>query len=210
MGYNFRRVDPRNDEDISKYIGLIKKLSLYCNDNQTFDEENIKWMRVRMGALEYANGSNELCSIDENADEMAFVCELNGEFVGFIDVAFYHIVDGKRPDDDIGIIHDMYVEQSHRGLISFTLLKLAVNSLISKGKNYAICNVQEDNENRPLHFALANNNIIQESECTRKNGSKTRDYTLLIDLHEIKDMTILQFAKKLKNVDIEKGINKRR
>ena len=210
MGYNFRRVDPRSDEDMSKYVGLIKKLSDFCNDNQTFDEEKLKWMRVRMGAIEYATGSNELCPIDENSDEMAFVCEHDGDFVGFIDVAFYHVVDGERPDDDIGIIHDMYVDDKHRGLTSFTLLKMAVDSLLSKGKNYAICNVQEDNPNRFLHFALANNNVVCERECKRRDGSKTMDYTLLIDLHETKDMTILQFAKKLRNVNAEKVMNKRR
>lgn len=210
MEYNFRKVDPRSDEDMKKYVSLIKKLSDFCNDNQTFDEEKLKWMRVRMGAIEYADkyDEKELCSVDDNADEMAFVYEIDGEFVGFIDVAFYHIVNGERPDDDIGIIHDMYVEKKHRGMASFTLLKMAVQALMKKGKNYAICNVQEDNDNKPLHFALANNNVVQTQECRRRDGSITTDYTLLIDLKEIKDMSINDFAKKLKNV--ETGKMKRR
>lgn len=210
MEHNFRRVNPRSDEDMSKYVSLIKKLSDFCNDNQTFEDEKIKWMRVRMGAIEYADKFKdmELCSIDDNADEAAFVYEVNGEFVGFIDVAFYHIVDGERPDDDIGIIHDMYVDEKYRGMASFTLLKMAVSSLIEKGKNYAICNVQEDNPNRFLHFALANNNIVREKPCKRRDGSETIDYTLMIDLYDIKDMSLMEFAKRIKNVS--NSMNKRR
>ena len=32
-------------------------------------------------------------------------CEDNEKFIGYVEVCSYHIVDGKRPNDDIGILH---------------------------------------------------------------------------------------------------------
>ena len=196
---NYRAINPRSDEDIKKYFELIKGLSDYCGDLQVFDDEKIKWARFHMGAIEYCDKfKNEpLHPLEENADEFAFVCEDEGEFVGYIDIATYHVENGERAEDDIGMLHDIYVLDDYRnGDIAYNLLQIAVDKLLECGKNKAICNVQADNPNRFLHFAMADNNIIKESECKRRNGSKTIDYTLLIDLKKLKDMSLLDLAKK--------------
>lgn len=197
--YKYRAVNPRSDEDIKKYFELIKGLSDYCGDLQVFDAEKIKWARFHMGAIEYCDKFKDepLHPLEENADEFAFVCELDGEFVGYIDIATYHVENGQRPEDDIGILHDIYVKDDYRnGDIAYSLLQMAVDKLLKCSKHKAICRVQADNPNRFLHFAMADNNIINESECTRRNGSKTIDYILLIDLENLKSMTLLDLAKK--------------
>lgn len=195
----YKMVDPRSDEDIEKYVKLVTALSDYLGDKQVIDNEKIKWARFHMGAIEYVDKFRDepLRPLEENADEFAFVCEMDGKFVGYVDIATYHVENGKRPDDDIGILHDIYVDDNYRnGEIAYRLLQIASDKLIEYGKNKAICNVQEDNPNRFLHFAMADNNIINECECVRRNGSKTIDYTLLIDLHKLNKMTMLDLARK--------------
>lgn len=198
--FSYRALNPRNDEDVKKYFELVCGLSDFCNDNKSVDENMIKWACVHMGAVELVNSAYKdkpLPPLDENADEFVFICEDNGKFIGYVEVCSYHIVDGKRPDDDIGILHEIFVLDEYRnGTIAYTLLQMAINKLIEKGKNRAICNVQEDNPNRFLHFAMANNNVIREQECTRKDGTKTIDYTLLIDLQNLKNMSLMGLAKK--------------
>ena len=49
---------------------------------------------------------------------------------------------------------------------------------------------------------MAGKNIIEQKECTRRNGDKTIDYTLLIDLNHLKKMTMRQLAKE--SVEIKK------
>ena len=124
---------------------------------------------------------------EKKADEFAFVCEKDGEFLGCVEIATYHIVDYKRPDDDIGVIGETYVKEECRGqsMISLKLLKMAIQKLMECGKFHAICHVQEDNEFRYLHFAMADGNIVDQTECKRKDGRETINYTLLIDLKKL-------------------------
>lgn len=210
--YKYRALNPRNEEDVNKYFKLVCKLSDFCNDNNSVDENMIKWVRVHMGAVELVNPAYKnkpLPPLDENADEFVFVCEVDGKLIGYIGVCSYHIVDGQCPDDDIGILHEIFVLDEYRnGTIAYTLLQMAIDKLIEKGKNRAICNVQEDNPNRFLHFAMANNNVIKEQECTRKNGTKTTDYTLLIDLHNLKNTSITGLAKKTAQIKKERLLSK--
>lgn len=207
----FRAVNPRNNEDVKKYFELVGSLSDFCNDNKKIDENTMLWACVHMGAVELINPEykdKSLPSLEENADEFVFVCEDNGKFVGYVEVCSYHVVKGQRPDDDIGILHEIFVLDEYRnGATAFTLLQMGINKLIEKGKNRAICNVQEDNPNRFFHFAMANNNIVNQQECTRKDGSKTIDYTLLIDLQSLKKMSLLQLAKKATCLKKEKELN---
>lgn len=70
-------------------------------------------------------------------------------------------------------------------------------------KNYAICNVQEDNPNRFLHFAMANNNVVGKQKIVKGDGKETIDYTLLIDLHNLKYVSFKDLAKKA--IDIKRG-----
>lgn len=206
--FSYRVLNPRNDEDVKKYFELVCGLSDFCNANKSVDENMIKWARVHMGAIELVNPAYKdkpLPPLDENADEFVFICEDNGKFIGYVEICSYHIVDGKRPEDDIGILHEIFVLDEHRnGTIAYTLLQMATDKLIEKGKNRAICNVQEDNPNRFLHFAMANNNIVKEQECTKKDGTKTTDYTLLIDLHNLKNMSLMGLAKKAAHIKKEK------
>lgn len=202
--YKYRALNPRNDDDINRYFKLVCGLSDFCNDNKSVDQNMIKWARVHMGAVELVNPvykNKPLPPLDENADEFVFICEDNGGFIGYVEICSYHIIDGKRPNDDIGILHEIFVLDKYRnGTIAYTLLQMAIDKLIEKGKNRAICNVQEDNPNRFLHFAMANNNVIKEQECTRKDGTKTTDYTLLIDLHNLKNMSLMELAKKAAHI----------
>lgn len=58
---------------------------------------------------------------------------------------------------------------------------------------------------------MANNNVIKEQECTRKDGTKTTDNTLLIDLHNLKNMSLMGLAKKLlilKKKELQLGLKK--
>ena len=197
---NYRALNPRSDEDIKKYFELACGLSDFCNDNKSIDENRIKWARAHMGAVEYVNSAYKdkpLPPLEENADEFVFICENDNEFVGYVDVCSYHVVDHKRPDDDIGILSEIFVLDEYRnGTIAYTLLQMGIDKLMEKGKNRAICNVQEDNPNRFFHFAMADNNIVRHGDCIRSDGTKTTDYTLLIDLHKLKNISLTQLAKK--------------
>ena len=82
------------------------------------------------------------------------------------------------------------------GLNSFELFKMAMDKLLSLGKTKAVCNVQEDNPNRFLHFALADGKVLEESSCVRRDGSETTDYRLLIDFENLKGISGWQLIKK--------------
>ena len=200
INLKFRALNPRDNEDVKKYFGLVCGLSNFCNDNKNIDENIIRWACVHMGAVELINPAYKdktLPPLDENADEFVFVCEDNGRLIGYVEVCSYHVINGQRPDDDIGILHEIFVLDEYRnGTVAYTLLQMGINKLIEKNKNRAICNVQEDNPNRFFHFAMADNNIIKQQECTRKDGTKTIDFTLLIDLQKLKNMSLLELAKK--------------
>ena len=200
----FKALNPRNDEDVIKYFKLHQGLTDFLKLSARVDENVIKWKRCHFGAPEYVfpdeYRNKPLPDLKEHADEFAFVCEYQGDFVGFIEVSTYHIVDGKRPDDDIGSISDIFVKEEFRkgSNISLTLLKMGVQKLLESGKNRAVCNVQEDNKHRYLHFAMADGNVVHKDKCKRKDGSETIDYTLLIDLKSLnEDLVNKKFAKRI-------------
>lgn len=198
--YIYRILNPRNDNDIKNYFELVSKLNDFCNSKKIIDDSLINWDRFHMGAIEYIDkniNKDSLPSLEDNAHEFVFVCEYNNKFIGYSKVCSYHIVNGICPDDDIGILHEIYVLDEYRdGIIAYTLLQMAIYKLIEKGKNKAICNVQDTNKNKYLHFAMANNNIIDTNEVCLDNGNKTIDYTLLIDLLVLKNMSFFELGKK--------------
>ena len=53
--YIFRLVDPRNDEDMRAYFAIAKNLSNFLKNNADFDENQLRWARIRMGAIEYVD-----------------------------------------------------------------------------------------------------------------------------------------------------------
>jgi len=190
--YIFKAVDPRNDEDVEKYIDLSKGLDEHLKVKRKMDENFFKWKRCHLGAPEYVfpdeYKNKPLEDFNKLADEFVFICEENGKAIGYIQVANYHVVKGERPDDDIGIIGEIFVKPEYRKQdISLKLLNLGVQKLIDCGKFRAICNVQEDNKYRYLHFAMADGNVVHEDICKRQDGSKTIDYTLMIDLKQLNE-----------------------
>ena len=216
--YIFRAVDPRSDDDIKILFELRKKLSEFLKDRKSFDENIINWQRWHWGAPEYVFPEDykdkSLRDVEKIADEFAFVCEKDGAAVGYILVDSYHVVDGERPNDDIGIIGEIFVLPEHRKKeVSYNLIQMGINKLIQKGKHRAICDVQDDNEFKYLHFAMADGNVVHQYECERKDGNKTVNYTLLIDLKKIKDLSpeqlILKTARmkrkmiKAQNLDLQ-------
>ena len=220
MGNNqfiYRKINPSSEDDIKKYFDCNKQLDNYLGRNVTpFTEEQVMWLRVRMGASELLPGSDEETlsykkEIKQMPDEHCFVCELGDEFIGYVFVLTYHIVDGKRPDDNIGIISEIYVKDKYRqGLIAYNLLQLACDTLLKANKTAAILNVQEHNPNRFLHFALADK-ILEKEEYTRENGSVSIDYSLLIsDINKIKTMSARELATraiKIKKNYIENNLS---
>lgn len=178
MEYKFVKLNPDNEEDIEEFVKYNEKLTKYLNSSACpLDNESLGWQ----------------VGIFKDGDEATFFCKLDGKVIGFINVCNYHIVDGKRPDDDIGLISDIFVDQtseaSNGGYTAFKLLKLGVDELLSNGKNRAIMVVQDDNKNKFLHFSLADK-VLRTSEVERKDSSKTTQYELLIsDLIKIKNLT---------------------
>ena len=203
--YIFRAVNPRSDEDIQKYIDLKSDLDSFLKIKTTKkkDENFINWQRWHLGAPEYVfpedYKNKPLGDVEKLADEFVFICEIKGDAVGYIQVANYHLINGKRPDDDIGIIGEIYLKPEHRKTdLSLQLLKLGVKRLIQCGKFKAFCNVQKDNKNRYLHFAMADGNIVHEDICKRNDGSTTIDYTLMIDLNNLyEDIIGKRFIRKI-------------
>ena len=155
--FNYRRINPHDEEDINKYLSIQYKLNDYLNSKaKPLTKEQIKWLRIRMGAFEllddFKGKDNKLATkLEEQADEVGFFCESNNEVVGFCAICNYHVVNGERPDDDIGIISDIFVDKKYRnGDIAYKLLQYALDELIKANKSSAIIVVQEDNENRFL------------------------------------------------------------
>lgn len=201
--YVFKAVDPRNDEDVEKYIDLSKGVDEHLKVKRKMDENFVKWKRWHLGAPEYVFPEDykdkPLGDINKLADEFVFICEKNAEAIGYIEVSNYHVINGERPNDDIGIIGEIYLKPEHRKMdLSLQLLKLGVQKLIQCDKFRAICNVQEDNRYRYLHFAMADGNIIHKDKCKRKDGSTTIDYTLMIDLKKLQeDLEKGRFARRI-------------
>ena len=200
--YIFRAVNPRSDSDMQKYFALAEKLSKFLKNGASFDENQMRWARIRMGSVEYVDLQDyinrTLPNIEDNAREFVFVCEYNDEFVGYVDICDYHArINGEVIEDDIGAINEIFVDKECRTnhFIAEKLLKMAVEKLISKGKTKAVCEVQEDNPNRFLHFAMMDK-ILEQDVCTRVDGTETMDWILLIDLIKIQKMSGWDIAKK--------------
>jgi len=198
---NFRKLNPRNDEDMESFKYLSSKLCEHLNQEFNFNEEYLNYMRFHMGAIEYIDErlkGGELPKVEDNAREFVEVCECEGKCIGMIHYNNYYITDDKVYHKDIANIIEIFVLDEFRGGdIAFKLLKSAVTSLTDKGISKARCNVQEDNPYRFLHFAMADRNIVETSETTRINGAKTINYCLEIDLEKLKDLTYMQFVKKI-------------
>ncbi len=216
-GFIYRAVDPRNDEDMQKYFALAKNLSNFLKNNAIFDENQMRWARIRMGAVEYVDLNDwverPLKPIEEEAQEFVFVCEKDGEFVGYVDICDYHMEDNMVKEDEIGAIHEIYVKDEYQRRsenISFKLLQMAVEKLLECGKTHAQMEVQEDNKNRFLHFALAEGNVVKSSVCKRRNGEETKSYILVADLEKIKNLTptnlIVKTAHMKKKMIKENGL----
>ncbi len=209
--YNYRKIDPRKEEDIKKYLDIQYRLDNYLKkDIQPLTEEQIKWLRIRMGNVDLLpNNNNKGKSLYQQklenlADEHCFVCELDKNVIGYIFVCTYHVVNGERQDDDVGIISEIYVKDNYRnGEIAYNLLQLACDTLLNAGKNIAMISVQEDNPNRFLHFAMADK-LINKEKCKRKDGTITISYDLLLDIKNLKTTTIRQLA--FKAIKIKKQI----
>ena len=207
--YIFRAVDPRSDSDMRKYFAIAEKLSKFLKNGASFDDNQMRWARIRMGAIEYVDlqdyVNRTLPNIEENAHEYIYVCEYNDEFVGYVDICDYHArINGEIIEDDCGAIHEIFVDEEHRNnhFIAEKLLKIAIQKLISKGKNKAVCEVQEDNPNRFLHFAIADE-ILEQDVCTRIDGTETIDWTLLIDILKIQNKSGWDIAKKAAKIKRE-------
>lgn len=201
--YTYRKVDPYNEKDMEKYLNMHNSLDSFLNSRANpLTEEQIKWLRIRMGAtklLPYDDEESLLYKkgLERMADEHCFVCEFDNEVIGYSFICTYHIVNGKRPNDSIGIISEIYVKDGYRsGDIAYNLLQLAIDTLLKAGKTSAMMSVQEDNPNRFLHFALADK-LLNKEECKRKDGRITTSYDLLIsDINKIKEMSSRQLAEK--------------
>ena len=203
MSVTYRKINPSRDEDIKIYFSMQQELDDMLSTNCDLpNAEKIKWQRIRMGATELRDDWNEdnfwyKEKLEQVADEYAFICEDKDTVVGYISVCTYHIVNGDRPNDDIGIIDAIYVKDNYRGTdVAYNLLQLGLNALINAGKNKSIVTVQQDNPNRFLHFALADK-LIRTEEVTRADGRKTNSYDLLIsDLQKLKNMSFLEIGRK--------------
>ena len=195
MEFKYREINPHDEEDIKKYLDIREELNSYLKKKvNPLTDEQIKWLRIRMGATEllpkHQQQSEYALGLQNKPDEICIVCEVENEIIGYVYVNTYNVVNGERTKDDIGIISDIFVTEKYRNTdISFNLLQMGVKKLIECGKFKAICNVQEDNKQRFLHFAMADGNVIETSTCKRKDGTNTTDYTLLIDLKKLQGLT---------------------
>ena len=203
MSVTYRKINPSRYEDIKIYFSMQQELDDMLSTNCNLpNAEKIKWQRIRMGATELRDDWNEdnywyKEKLEQVADEYAFICEDKDTVVGYISVCTYHIVNGDRPNDDIGIIDAIYVKDNYRGTdIAYNLLQLGLKALINAGKNKSIVTVQQDNPNRFLHFALADS-LLNKSKCKRKNGTVTISYDLLIsDIKKVANMSSLEIGER--------------
>ena len=193
--FSYRAINPQDEEDIKKYLDIHEELNSYLKKKvNPLTDEQIKWIRIRMGATEllpkHQQQSEYALGLQNKPDEICMVCEVENEIIGYVYVNTYNVVNGERTKDDIGIISDIFVIEKYRNSsVAFELLQMGVKTLIEYGKFKAICNVQEDNKQRFLHFAMADGNVIETSTCKRKDGTQTIDYTLLIDLKKLQNTT---------------------
>jgi len=165
MEITIKRATPDDAEAMVMWDAKLSE-SLGKNIDPELLKKKIEWQR----------------SFIEEGDEIYFYAKDGDKIVGFINVTAYHVEDDKRVDDQTGLISDILVDKQYRGNgISETLLMLGVDALLDHPKHIksAIMHVQEDNEFRFLHFALADK-IRSTSKCTRDNGSETTNYELFI------------------------------
>lgn len=133
----------------------------------------------------------------EDQDEIYIICKKNNEFVGFAGVATYHIENGKRADDTVGLITDILVRQEYRGSeVAYTLLMMSIKQLIEHKKDSAIMVVQSTNPHRFLHYAICDK-LISREQYTLDSGVTLTDEILLIeDLDKVSKLSIMDIGKK--------------
>lgn len=201
----FRKVNPYSDEDFNKLLEMMTLLNNHLKSTaSTLSENQVNWLKIRMGNVDLLD---KIAKDKDNSlykekllkmpDEIAWFCEHNGEVIGYTHVCTYNVKNGERLEDDIGNISDIYVLEKYRKpTISYGLLNKALETLLEAGKNRVCMNVQEDNSNRFLHFAIADK-IVKRYKCTRKDGSVTVGYELLVsDIKKIQQLSYRDIAKR--------------
>lgn len=208
----YRKVDSYNENDMKKLVEMMGLLNGYLKSTASpLTESQLDWLRIRMGNVDLLDKivknkdnteyKNQLL---KTPDEIAWFCEYNGEVIGYTHVCTYNIKNGERQNDDIGNISDIFVLEKYRKpSISYGLLTKAFETLIEAGKNRVCMNVQEDNSNRFLHFALADK-IVKRYKCKRTDGSVTVGYELLVsDIKKIQQLSYWDIAKRALKVKKE-------
>ena len=115
VGYKYRAINPHDDIDIEKYLEIHYELDSFLKKKfNPLTEEQVKWLRIRMGAIEllpkHQQTGDYALGLIKKPDEIAIVCEKEDEVIGYIHVNTYNVKDGERTNDDVGIISDIFVK----------------------------------------------------------------------------------------------------
>ena len=206
MSVTYRKLDAKNDKDFNLFLAMENNLDDYLKTNQSEIDLTKKhlWTRVHMGAVEFLD---ELVPGKDTTefrkqlqimpDEVCYVAEENGEAIGYVVYLNYWCENGTRLGAEYGNINAILVKDGYKGTdVAFKLLHVALDDLVKNGKTKITMTVQQDNPNRFLHFAMADT-LLSQNETTRKDGSKTISYDLLIsDIDKVKNMSFLELGKR--------------
>lgn len=206
MSVTYRKLDAKNDKDFNLFLAMENSLDDYLKTNKSEIDLAKKhlWTRVHMGAVEFLeelvpgrDTTEYRKQLQTMPDQVCYIAEENGETIGYVVYLNYWCENGARLGAEYGNINAILVKDGYKGTdVAFSLLKMALTDLANNGKNKITLTVQQDNPNRFLHFAMADT-LLSQNETTRKDGSKTISYDLLIsDINKVKNMSFLELGKR--------------
>ena len=169
-------------KDIDEIINMQSKLNMMLGLNTDPDTNCLS---------EYLK---EEMKLGESVD---IIAKNENEIVGDIAISFSDsmLVDNIVYSASIPLI---YVDEKYRnGAVAYNLFKLALKEIVNKGYNSLVMSVEDNNPNKLLHFAIADQ-LIEDREELLENGETTKQYLLAIS--DVKKVLKLHYKDIIKKV----------
>ena len=171
-----------NEADAKTILEMQHKLNEMLGLNKDIDEE------IFLDYLKQSINSN---------DTVYYIARLNTEAIGVVSIDFSNSLT-VRDVEYSASIPLIFVNKNHRdGKISFKLFKLAIEEIIKRNLNSFAMTIEENNPNKYLHFAIADQ-LIEEREELLENGNSTKQYLLgVTDINSINNLSYKDILKRV-------------
>lgn len=171
------------DDEINIFIGFHKKLNelIGFKDNGLEDAETLECLK------------QDLLS----EDNYTIIAKEEDKPIGLVSVDFSNELEfnGNNYTASIPLI---FVEEKNRnGILSYELLKEALNECKNRGVISVVISVEDNNPHKFLHFALADNIIDKNQEYLTDEETVTQYILGISDIESLLSMPFSELARRV-------------